>query len=100
MTHCCSLNVHLSRVRTPHYIVKTMLVFYVRGLFSDLEFPYAQFACKSLSGDLLFSPFWEAVYRLERMGLKVIAATGDDASPNRKFFRLHSQISDEADTRR
>ena len=63
-------------------IANTMLVFYVRGLFSDLEFPYTQFACKSLSGDLLYNPFWEAVYRLERMGLKVTAATGDGASPN------------------
>ena len=76
-------------------IAKSMLVLYVRGLFSDLEFPYAQFACKSLSGDMLFNPFWEAVYRLERMGLKVIAATADGASPNRKFFRLHTQSSDE-----
>ena len=74
-----------------------MLVFYVRGLFNDLEFPYTQFACKSLSGDLLFNPFWEAVYRPERMGLKVIAATGDGASSNRKFFRLHSQTSNEAE---
>ena len=38
-------------------IAKSVLVLYVRGLFSDLEFPYAQFACKSLSGDLLFNPF-------------------------------------------
>jgi hypothetical protein len=74
-------------------IAKSMLVFFVRGLFNHLEFPYAQFACKSLSGDLLFNPFWEAVYRLERMGLKVIAATADGASPNRKFFRLHTQSS-------
>lgn len=74
-------------------IAKSMLVLFVRGLFNHLEFPYAQFACKSLSGDLLFNPFWEAVYRLERMGLKVIAATADGASPNRKFFRLHTQSS-------
>ena len=39
-------------------IAKSVLVLYVRGLFSDLEFPYAQFACKSLSGDLLFNPFF------------------------------------------
>ena len=76
-------------------IAKSMLVLFVRGLFNNLEFPYAQFACKSLSGDLLFNPFWEAVYRLERMGLKVIAATADGASPNRRFFRLHMQSSED-----
>lgn len=35
---------------------KTMLVF-VRGLCTNLNYPYAQFACKAVSGDLLFSPF-------------------------------------------
>ena len=49
-------------------LAKTMLVFMVKGLFSSLRFPYALFPCNKLSGDL---PFWEAVYRLERMGFKV-----------------------------
>lgn len=79
-------------------LAKSMLVFFVRGLFTNFQFPYAQFACKSLSGDLLFNPFWEAVYRLERMGLKVIAATADGASPNRKFFQLHTESSTEYKT--
>ena len=67
-------------------LAKSMLVFFVRGLFTNFQFPYAQFACKSISGDLMFNPFWEVVYRLERLGLKVVAATADGASPNRKFF--------------
>ena len=79
-------------------LAKTMLVFFVRGLFTNFQLPYAQFACKSLSGDLIFNLFWEAVYRLERMGLKVIAATADGASPNRKFFQLHTQSSTEYKT--
>ena len=72
-------------------LAKSMLVFFVRGLFTSLQFPYAQFACKSLSGDLLFKPFWEAVFRLEKMGFKVIAAIADGASPNHNFFKLHSK---------
>ena len=52
-------------------LAKTMLVFMVRGLFSRLRFPYAQFPSLSLTGDLLFNPFWQAVYRLERMEFKV-----------------------------
>ena len=42
---------------------KTMLVFMVRGLFIRLQFPYAQFACSSVTGDQLFNPFWEGVMR-------------------------------------
>ena len=71
-------------------LAKSMLVFFVRGLFVSLNFPYAQFACKSVSGDLLFTPFWEAVFRLERMGFKVVAATADGASSNRRFFALNT----------
>ncbi len=52
-------------------IAKTMLVIMVRGLFSKLRFPYAQFPCLAVTGELLFTPFWKAVFRLERLELKV-----------------------------
>lgn len=50
---------------------KSMLVFMVRGLFSKLQFAYAQFPAMDLSGDLMYEPFWEAVGRIENCGLKV-----------------------------
>lgn len=53
-------------------IAKTMMVFMVRGLFTRLRFPYAQFACTTVTGDLLYHPFWQTVFRLERMQLKVM----------------------------
>lgn len=71
-------------------LAKTMFVFMVRGLFTQLEFPYAQFPCADVSGELLFDPFWEAVYHLERLGLRVLAATADGASTNRRLIKLHS----------
>ncbi len=43
----------------------------VRGLFSKLQFAYAQFPCAKLSGELQYEPFWEAAGRLEVCGLKV-----------------------------
>ena len=70
-------------------LARTMTVMMVRGLFSKLEFPYVQFPCNKVTEDLLFQPFWEAVRRIEFLGLKVIAATADGASTNRRFFRLH-----------
>lgn len=70
-------------------LAKTMFVLMIRGLFSKLQFPYAQFAFHSVTGDQLFDPFWEAVYRLERIGFKVLAATADGASTNRHLFKLH-----------
>ena len=53
---------------------KTMAVFMVRGLFTKLQFPYAQFPSAELTGELLYDPFWEAVGRIEKCGLKVITS--------------------------
>lgn len=52
-------------------LATTIMVFMVQGLFSSLSFPYAQFPCHKVTGQLLFDPFWEAIFRLERLGLKV-----------------------------
>ena len=51
-------------------VAKTMVVFMVRGLFSKLQFPYAQFPCHTLAGSQMYDPFWEAVGRLENCGFK------------------------------
>lgn len=73
-------------------LAKSMLVLMVRGLFTKLQFPYAQFPCVTLVGHHIFNLFWEAVHQLERCTLKVIAATFgfDGATPNRGFMKLHS----------
>ena len=52
-------------------LAKSMMTFMIRGLFTSLKFPYAHFPCLKISGELLFDPFWEAVYRLERCGFRV-----------------------------
>ena len=73
-----------------HDLAKTMFVFMIRGIFSSLQFPYLQLPCgTAVCGDQLFDPFWEAVYRLERLGLQVLAATADGASSNRRFMAIH-----------
>ena len=74
----------------PH-LATHMLVFMVCGLVSDLEFPYAQFPSASISGYHLYSLVWSCIRHLEAINLKVLAATCDGASPNRKFFSMHGQ---------
>ena len=49
-------------------LAKNMMV---RGLFTRLRFPYAQFPCASVRSDLLFHPFWQAIFILERVELMV-----------------------------
>ena len=53
-------------------VAKTMMVFMVRGLFSRLRFPYAQFARQSVTGELLLHPFWHAVARFGTYGVQGI----------------------------
>lgn len=72
-------------------VAKSMMVIMVRGLFTKLQFAYAQFPCGSVCGYHLYDIFWEAVQRLERCGFRVIACTCDGLSVNRAFFKLHDE---------
>ena len=70
--HLLSFEQEITGEKSPStQLAKTMMVFMVRGLFSSLQFAYAQFPCCDVSGDMLFEPFWEAVRRIETCGLKV-----------------------------
>ncbi len=54
---------------------KSMLTFMVKGLFTNLQFPYVQFATTKLTGDSFFHLFWEVVKRVERIRLNVLNYT-------------------------
>ena len=71
-------------------LANSMVVFMVRALCYNFNFPYVQFACNTLSGDILMEPLWDTVVRLERMGLAVLTLTCDGASTNRRLWKLHS----------
>ena len=54
-------------------LVTSMLVLFVKELFSSIEFAYEQFPCVDLVGSIMYDPVWEAVARLELCGLRVMA---------------------------
>ena len=70
-------------------LAKTMMVFMVRGVFTNIKFPYAQFPMTSGTGYDIFPLIWQAIDRLECNGVHVLGITADGASINRKLFRLH-----------
>lgn len=70
-------------------LAKTMVVFMIRGLFTNLKFPYAQFPAASAKGDDLFPLLWKVILRLTRLELQVLAVTCDGAKSNRKMFKMH-----------
>ena len=85
-----STNVHVQ-----HPAIAThMLVLMVRGIFFKMEYPYAHFPTRRLTAATLSSIMWQGIERLEFLGFKVLAVTGDGASTNRKFFRMNSYPAD------
>ena len=71
-----------------------MLVLLIRGIFTGLKFPLAQFATTGAASHQLYPIVSEAVMRLEIMGFKVISLTSNGSSPNRKVYRLMKDPSD------
>ena len=47
---------------TARPLAKSFLAIMVKGLFPSLKFPYAHFPCVYISSDILFDPFWKAIY--------------------------------------
>ena len=73
------------------------LVFYVRGIASDLKFNLAYFATGGLKSYQLMPLFWKAVSILElTCNLPVIVTVSDGASANRKFYRMHAAMDNNA----
>ena len=70
-----------------------MLVFMVRGVFIDLEFPYAQYATSHTSAGSIYPVVWDVIRHLELAGIKVICVTCDGVSANRAFFKMHREES-------
>ena len=72
-------------------LAKHINCFMVRGIFININFPYAQFTTDSVSADVLYPTVWEGIKRLESLGLKVLFITCDGVSANRKFFKMHGK---------
>ena len=70
------------------------LVFLVSGLCPDMKQVIAYFVTGDVTSFQLMPIFWKAISVLElSLNLWVCAAVNDGASPNRKFFRLHSNLA-------
>ncbi len=86
-------DVNYANLEKVEKLATHVLAFIVRGVAVKLEFPLAHFATDGATAAQIMALFWEAVSILElTCNLWVIAAAADGASPNRKFFRLHSQL--------
>ena len=79
-------------------IASHALAFLVRGLCTDLKHIIAYFFTGNVTSYQIMPLFWRTVAVLEvSLNLHVCAAVNDGASPNRKFFRLHSKLAKDVD---
>ena len=66
---------HLQGTAENTHVAKQVLVFMVRGIFTRLTFPYAQFPTAGISADVLFPLLWNVIRHLECAGFKVLSVT-------------------------
>lgn len=79
-------------------IASHALVFFVRGICTQLKFSLAYFATNGVTSHQLMPLFWEAIGVLElTCNLWVIASTSDGASPNRRLYRMHKPLDNNAE---
>lgn len=78
-------------------IASNALVFFIRGVCTQLKFSLAYFATDGITSFQLMPLFWEAISVLEvSCNLWVIASTSDGASPNRRLYRMHKPLDGDA----
>ena len=69
------------------------LVFMVRGVCTKIKFSLGYFATHAVTSYQLFPMFLGPVPILEvKCRLKIITATGDGASPNKRFIGMHEAL--------
>jgi len=91
-------DINFGTLEKVNEIASHALVFFVRGVCTELKFSLAYFATKGATSYQLMPIFWEAVCVLEMScNLWVIAATSDGASPNRRLYRMHKPLDNNAD---
>ena len=75
---------------TNNNIATKVFVIMIRGLTTKINFPYATFPSCDLKGEEIAPLMMEATFRLEKIGIKVLAHTLDGCSINRKYFKMMS----------
>ena len=80
-----------SKVKNEEYrqdFATHVIVYMVRGIFTNLVYPFGFFASLGFTAAQLFPCSMEAISIIESIGLKVQVLTSDGATPNRKFFDM------------
>ena len=87
------IHTNFATLKDVKELASHVLVFLVKSIVNPLSFSIATFATTGIKSFQLMPIFWKAVCYLEHINLKVVAATADGASPNRRFFKMHKSLA-------
>ena len=84
------VNLNYAALQETNAIASHVLVFLLGSVVDPFKFSLANFATKNATASQIFPLFWKAVTICEtQCAIKVVAATCNGASANRKFFQMH-----------
>ena len=86
------ININYTTLKNVQKLATQVLLFLVKSAVNQLSYSFPTFATDGITAFQIIPIFWQAVKYLERINLKVIAATADGASQNRKFFRMYKYL--------
>ena len=86
---------NFSTFEDTNKLASYVMVYYIRGLASDLKFSFAYFGTDGMNAYQIMTTFWDAVSILEMTcKLPVICAVSNGTSSNRKFYKMHGFMDD------
>ena len=91
------ININFATLQNVQKLATHVLVLLVKRVVNPLSYSFATFATGGITAFQIMPIFWQVVKCLERINSKVIAATVDEASQNRKFFIMHKYLCGDSD---
>ena len=92
------MNLNYATLQETNAIASRVLVFLLRSAVNPFKFSLANFATKNATASQISPLFWKAVAICQaQCAIKVVAATCDGASADRKFFRMHFGLTHDDD---
>ena len=92
------INVNFVTLKNTQTLATHVLVYLVKSVVNRLSFSFATFATDVITAYQIIPVFWQAFKYLEKINLKVIAATTYEASQHSKFFRMRKHLVGDSDT--
>ena len=83
------ININYATLENVQKLATQVLVFLVKSVMNPLSYSFATLATDGITAFQIMPVFWKALKYLERINLKVIAATADESLQNRIIFGMY-----------